>query len=210
MIFNKNRVSFHLLWKENLVKHQKVSKYYDHLQNFLLLFRSLLTAQIAKTVIFWVEFTLFFSKDVLDQTWTSFKFRPQWKDRKSSYQVRPILTLFCNLFPLILGWKCVEDQEIIKIVKQISIFQHFVASIDEVFSIIMFITSKHALFHFWRKENLVKHQKVRKYYDHDRRLCTIIKIHSIQNKQKKARNSETRWKITEDPRVKREKNWVDK
>ena len=119
MIFNKNRVSFHLLWKENLVKHQKVSKYYDHLQNFLLLFRSLLTAQIAKTVIFWVEFTLFFSKDVLDQTWTSFKFRPQWKDRKSSYQVRPILTLFCNLFPLILGWKCVEDQEIIKIVKQI-------------------------------------------------------------------------------------------
>ena len=30
---------FHLWWKENLVKHQKVSKYYenDYLQNFILL-----------------------------------------------------------------------------------------------------------------------------------------------------------------------------
>ena len=31
----------------------------------------------------------------------------------------------------------------------------------------MFITNNHASFHFWRKENLVKHQKVSKYNDDD-------------------------------------------
>ena len=37
---------------------------------------------------------------VLKQTWNSLstKFRPQWKDRKSSYQVKQILKRFCNLF----------------------------------------------------------------------------------------------------------------
>ena len=30
MFITNNRASFHLWWKENLVKHQKVSKYYNH------------------------------------------------------------------------------------------------------------------------------------------------------------------------------------
>ena len=37
-------------WKENFLKHQKVWKYYEHdsLQNFVLLFMSLLTALIVE------------------------------------------------------------------------------------------------------------------------------------------------------------------
>ena len=31
----------------------------------------------------------------------------------------------------------------------------------------MFISNNHALLHFWCKENLVKHQKVSKYYEND-------------------------------------------
>ena len=31
----------------------------------------------------------------------------------------------------------------------------------------MFITNNHTSFHLWWKENLVRHQKVSKYYDHD-------------------------------------------
>ena len=31
------------------------------------------------------------------------EFGPQWKDRKSSYQVRQNLAIFCNLVALILG-----------------------------------------------------------------------------------------------------------
>ena len=43
-----NQVSFHLLGKEKLVKHQEFSKYYDHgcLQNFILHIMSLLTVPI--------------------------------------------------------------------------------------------------------------------------------------------------------------------
>ena len=32
----------------------------------------------------------------------------------------------------------------------------------------MFITNNHASFYLWTKENLVKDQKVLRYYDHDR------------------------------------------
>ena len=47
MLATKNHASFHLCWKENLVKHQKLSKYYENdcLKNFLLLF----TAPIVKS-----------------------------------------------------------------------------------------------------------------------------------------------------------------
>ena len=31
----------------------------------------------------------------------------------------------------------------------------------------MFISNNSSLFHLWRKENLVKHQKVSKYYEND-------------------------------------------
>ena len=50
MFITNNHFSFHLLEKESLVKHQKVSKHDDHdcLQNFNLLFMSLLTAPIVK------------------------------------------------------------------------------------------------------------------------------------------------------------------
>ena len=46
-----------------------------------------------------------FLKTVLKQTWNCFntKFGPQWKDQKSSYQVRQILVIFSNLIALILG-----------------------------------------------------------------------------------------------------------
>ena len=48
----------------------EVSKYYDPecLQNFLLIFVSLLTAPVVKTVIFWLSFTLSFLQNALDQT----------------------------------------------------------------------------------------------------------------------------------------------
>ena len=39
----------------------------------------------------------------------------------------------------------------------------------------MFITNNHTSFHLWRKENLVKHQKVLKYYVHD---CIILFLKS--------------------------------
>ena len=43
-----------------------------------------------------------FLKNVLKQIFNT-KFQPHWKDRKSSYQVRQILGLFCHLIALILG-----------------------------------------------------------------------------------------------------------
>ena len=46
------RLSWYLRWKEDLVKHQKFSKYDENgcLQNFLLLFMSLLAAPIARNI----------------------------------------------------------------------------------------------------------------------------------------------------------------
>ena len=45
-----NRASFHLWWKKQLVKHQRVSKYYenDFLRNFLLHYKFWLTAKFVK------------------------------------------------------------------------------------------------------------------------------------------------------------------
>ena len=50
LLLVSNLNSFHLWWKDNLVKYQKVSKYYDEdcLINFLLRFMSLLTAPVFK------------------------------------------------------------------------------------------------------------------------------------------------------------------
>ena len=50
IFISNNRPLFHLWWKENLVKHEKVSKYYeiDCLQNFLFLFMPLLTIKFVK------------------------------------------------------------------------------------------------------------------------------------------------------------------
>ena len=89
---NNNRISFHWWQKEDVVNHQKVSKYYENdcLQHFLLLFMSLLTAIIVKNSHISARIWFIFPKNVLKQTWKSFsiKFQSQLKDRKSSYQVR--------------------------------------------------------------------------------------------------------------------------
>ena len=79
-----------------------MTKYYVHdcLKNFLLLFMPFITAQIVKNSHYLTGIYLIFLKNILDQTWETFntKSRPQWIDRKCSYQERPILTLFCDLF----------------------------------------------------------------------------------------------------------------
>ena len=61
-----------------------------------------------------------FLKNILKQAWNSFntKFRPQWKYRKSSYQVKQISALFCNLIVLILGQNSVNNLRVTKIVKE--------------------------------------------------------------------------------------------
>ena len=65
-----NHASFHLWWKEKLLNHQKVSNYHEHdcLQNFLLLFMSLLTALIFENSHISDGIYFVFLKAVLDQT----------------------------------------------------------------------------------------------------------------------------------------------
>ena len=97
--------SFHLWWKKNSVKNQKVSKYYDKdfLKNFLLLFMSLSTTPILKNSHFWAKSYFIFLKKVQYQTSKVFntKFRPQWKDYTSSYQVKQVLSLFWKIVTII-------------------------------------------------------------------------------------------------------------
>ena len=47
-VMSNNHTSFYLCQKENLLKHQKVSKYYEsgYIKNILFLFMSLLTTPI--------------------------------------------------------------------------------------------------------------------------------------------------------------------
>ena len=68
IMITNHYVSFHLWWKENFVKRQKVSKYYDYdcLQNFLLLFMSLLTAPISKNSPILAGISCIFPKNILD------------------------------------------------------------------------------------------------------------------------------------------------
>ena len=82
---------------------------------------SLLTALIVENSHIYARVYFIFLKIVLKQAWKYFntKFRPQWKDLQSSYQVRIILALFCNLIALILGENCVEGLRVTKIVKEI-------------------------------------------------------------------------------------------
>ena len=77
---------------------------------------SVLKSSHIKSIIYFI-----FLKNVLNQTWRSFniKLQSQWKDRKSSYIVRQILALFCNLIALILEWHCVKGLRVNKIVKKI-------------------------------------------------------------------------------------------
>ena len=126
MFITNYRVSFHLLWKENLAKHQKFSTYFENkclqffiiiifffffiLFNFIffiiffLLFMSLSTVPIVKKR-YLAGIYFIFQKNVLKQTWKSFntKFRPQCKDWKTSLPAKQILAFFCNLLAPILG-----------------------------------------------------------------------------------------------------------
>ena len=106
MAISINRASLDLWRKENLLKHQKVSRHYrnDCLQNFLLVFMSL-----------WAD------RIVLKQTWkfSNTKFRAQWKDWKCSYQVRQILAVCCSLISLILASNCLKGIRVIKVFKEI-------------------------------------------------------------------------------------------
>ena len=74
MFSSNNHASFHLWSQENLVKYQKVLKYYVHdfLQNFLLLFMFLLTAPIVKRSHILAGICSIFLKNVLDQALKSF------------------------------------------------------------------------------------------------------------------------------------------
>ena len=123
MLITNNHASFHLYWKQNLLIYQIVWNYYEHscLQNFLLLFMSLLTVLIVKSSHILAGICFIFLKNVADQTWNTFniKFGPQLKDRERCYWVRQILALFCILVALILGWNCVKGLRYTKIVKKI-------------------------------------------------------------------------------------------
>ena len=70
MFVSNNRPLIYLLVKGNLVKHQKVSKYYeiDCLQNFILFFMLLLTTKFVKTSHTRDRTFFILMKDVLKQT----------------------------------------------------------------------------------------------------------------------------------------------
>ena len=64
---SNNRPSFHLWRRKNLVKHEKVSKYYENdcLQNLLSLFMSLLTAKFVRNSHIDARIYFFFLKNVV-------------------------------------------------------------------------------------------------------------------------------------------------
>ena len=78
---------------------------------FSFAFMSISTGKVVKNshILTWIFF-IFLRKNILHKTWNSFNTNvgPKWNDQKSSYQARPILAHFFNLFALILGWKCVK------------------------------------------------------------------------------------------------------
>ena len=116
MFITYNHASFHLLWKEKLLK------YYVHhcLQNFLLLSMSLLTASIVKKSNFLAEIYLIFLKKCPGPNLKVFRCQiwSHWKDWKSSCQVRQNLALSRKLVALILGWNCVKGLIVTKFVKE--------------------------------------------------------------------------------------------
>ena len=123
ILISNNRPSFHLWWMENLGKLQQVLKYYekDCLQIFLLLLMSLLPTKFVKNSHIWGKIYFSSLKNVLKQSRNSFntKFQAQWKACSSSYQLKQILPVFCDLIPLILGQSSVEVLGVTEIVKEI-------------------------------------------------------------------------------------------
>ena len=90
----------------------------ESLKYFILHCMSLLRALIFKISHFLAEIYL---KHVVDQTSNLFnsKIGPQWKDWKSSKDVKQILSLLCNFVTLILDENYVKGHRVIKILKQI-------------------------------------------------------------------------------------------
>ena len=108
MVKADNLPSFHLWWRENLVKYRKVLIYYqtDYLQNIVLLFLFLLVTNFVKNSHISDKIFYIFQRTVLNPTWNTFntKFRRQWKGRKKSYLVTEAFALFfqhnCSNFSL--------------------------------------------------------------------------------------------------------------
>ena len=106
MFITNNHDSFHLWWKESLLNHQKVSKYFEHVraQNLLSPFMSFWRTLIVNNSDILAEICFISLKNVLRETWKSFntKFGPLWKVRGIRYQLRQTLMPFCKLVALIL------------------------------------------------------------------------------------------------------------
>ena len=82
---------------------------------------SLLPTKFVKNSHTWGKIFFIFLKNVLRQTRNSFntKFQAQWKACSSSYQLKQILAVYCDLIPLILGQSSVEALGATEIVKEI-------------------------------------------------------------------------------------------
>ena len=138
--------SFHLLWKENYVKHQKFSKFYNHdsLQNFLSLFMSLLTAPIVKNSHILAGVYFIFLKNILDQSSKSFNIKswPQGlrvtktvKKPLKNQVWRSLVGVVSRVSYIPNIWDKLKFLcEIVHYGKNsISIFEEFFASIDKIF-----------------------------------------------------------------------------
>ena len=73
VFISNNCASLHFWWKKNLVKYQKVSKYFenDRLQKFLMLFMYLLIYKFAKKSHIYATIYFISLKNVLKQSWNS-------------------------------------------------------------------------------------------------------------------------------------------
>ena len=109
-VSNKRTLSY-LWWKENLVKHRRVSKYYknDCLQNFLS-YMPLLAAKFVKNSYIYSRTYFTFLKNVLKETWNAFiyfiyfLFIPPYKRNT-------IKTLLFKLFDKLIRQKLVESSK---------------------------------------------------------------------------------------------------
>ena len=114
---------FHLWWNENLVKHQRVSIYYenDSLQNILLHYISLLTAKFVEKCPLKARIYFTFLENILKQTLNSFNTNPQhqWKYQRPNCQVGKVFALFCNLIALTLDENDVKELRVATIAKKI-------------------------------------------------------------------------------------------
>ena len=123
MFISNKRASSQLWWKENLVKHERVSKYdeNDCVQNRLLHFMSSLTVEFVKNSNIYARIYFISLTNVLKQTCNDFniKFRPQWKDWKSSYQLSKLFLFFATQFLYLYVKTVWEALELPKLSKKI-------------------------------------------------------------------------------------------